>query len=350
MLVSNLRKKRIQYLIDSMVKIKERISMKIIIITTANKDMKETGFGSMKDCNSVLTALKKRFIDVSISLCEKKADLENVLEKCPDIIFSAVKYIQLESSEKIWLSEYFEDAGINFTGSKRDILELATNKIKAKELLTEKDINTARFQLITPDNYLSETAITIPYPIFLKPLDAANGNGIDDESIVLNFQEFKEKAKKLFFKYGNKVLAEKFLCGREFTVSIIKDSTKKELIISPIEIVPPENKNKIRILGEKVKNENTEELKQITDKLIKTKLKKLANECFKILGARDFGRIDFKMDENNVCNFVEANLVPGMTKGSSYFPKALEIESDIEYNKVVDLMLDNTLNRIIIPE
>lgn len=330
-----------------MVKMKERISMKTIIITTANEEMKETGFGQMKACNSVLTALKRRFIDVSISLCETKNDLENVLKQCPDVIVLAVKYIQLKSGKKIWLSEYFEDAGINFTGSKRDILDYGSNKIKAKELLTAKGIKTAKFQVITPDNYLSETTITIPYPIFLKPLDAANGNGIDDESVVFNLQELQKKAKKLFIKYGNEILAEKYLSGREFTVSIIEDSSRKELIVSPIEIVPPENKNKIRILGEKIKNENTEELKPVTNEQIKTKLKKLATECFKFLGARDFARIDFKMDENNVFNFIEANLVPGMTKGSSYFPRALEIESDLDYYKVVDLILDNALTRII---
>lgn len=322
--------------------------MKIIIITTANEKMKETGFGKIEACNSILKALKTRFMDVSISLCETEVDLKNLLAQSPDIVFLAVKYIQLQNGKKIWLSKYFENAGIIFTGSKKNILEYDSNKIKAKELLTEKGIKTAEFQMITPDNYLSESKITITYPMFLKPLNAANGNGIDDESIVFNFKNFQKKAKQLFIKYGNKVLAEKYLPGREFTVAIVEDPSKKALIVSPIEIVPPKNKNKIRILGEKVKNDNTEELKQVTNYLIKPKLKKLAIKCYKTLGARDFGRIDIKMDKNNVCHFIEANLVPGMTKGSSYFPKALEIESNLKYYQVVDLILENTLNRTIL--
>lgn len=324
--------------------------MKIIVVTTENKDMKETGFGKMKACLAVETALKRRFQDVSISCCTTERDLEEITKQCPDIAFLAVKYVQLEDGRKIWLSKYFEDADIVFTGSKREVLEYDSNKIKAKELLIKKGIKTAEYIMVTPENYLLKENITIPYPLFLKPLDAANGNGVDDESLVLNHENFVKKAKKLFSKYGNTVIAEKYLAGREFTVAVIRDFAKNEFIVSPIEIVPPENKDKIRILGEKVKNENTEELKSVTDDLIRKKLKNIAVSCFKALGARDFGRIDIKMDDEGVCNFIEANLVPGMTEGSSYFPKSLEIDSKLKYFEVIDLIINNAIGRTTINE
>ncbi len=43
---------------------------------------------------------------------------------------------------------------------------------------------------------------------------------------------------------------------------------------------------------------------------------------------------------------MEANLVPGMSQGSSYFPKACEIENEFTYDKVIELMLSKGLNRI----
>jgi D-alanine-D-alanine ligase len=45
---------------------------------------------------------------------------------------------------------------------------------------------------------------------------------------------------------------------------------------------------------------------------------------------------------------MEANLVPGMTAGSSYFPKACEIEGEISYDKMIGLILDEGLRRISI--
>ena len=42
---------------------------------------------------------------------------------------------------------------------------------------------------------------------------------------------------------------------------------------------------------------------------------------------------------------MEANLVPGMTYGSSYFPEACGIANKFNYNKVTRLMLDGVLTR-----
>jgi D-alanine-D-alanine ligase len=47
---------------------------------------------------------------------------------------------------------------------------------------------------------------------------------------------------------------------------------------------------------------------------------------------------------------MEANLVPGMTYGSSYFPEACNIENEFSYAKVIELLLAGGLARVsIIP-
>ena len=42
---------------------------------------------------------------------------------------------------------------------------------------------------------------------------------------------------------------------------------------------------------------------------------------------------------------MEVNLVPGMTKGSSYFPKAFEIANKINYDSVVKMIIESSINR-----
>ena len=42
---------------------------------------------------------------------------------------------------------------------------------------------------------------------------------------------------------------------------------------------------------------------------------------------------------------MEANLVPGMTYGSSYFPEACGIAHELAYDKVIELMLEDGLAR-----
>ena len=48
---------------------------------------------------------------------------------------------------------------------------------------------------------------------------------------------------------------------------------------------------------------------------------------------------------------MEANLVPGMTYGSSYFPEACNIAHEFAYDKVIELLLAGGLARVsVIPD
>ncbi|NOY62674.1 MAG: D-alanine--D-alanine ligase [Gammaproteobacteria bacterium] len=318
--------------------------MQIEIVTTQNENLNETGFGTLKACLSVFDSIERIGYDVKLNICKSKRDLEGIVKKKPDLVILAVKYISLQNGNNVWLSEYFSRHGINFTGSSRDVLRFDSNKISAKLYLSNKGIKTAKYFTAIPEQYRCASELPVKFPLFLKPTDAANGNGIDDFSFVTNFSEFESKVLSLHNRFSTTILAEEYLDGREFTVSII-NKPNNELIISPIEIVPPESKNGLRILGQKVKNDDSEELKLIEDDEVKNKVINLAINSFLTLGVRDFGRIDIRANKAGDYFFIEANLVPGMTYGSSYFPKSCEIERALTYDEVIQLMLESGLSR-----
>lgn len=318
--------------------------MKIEIITTPNSELKETGFGSLKSCGSVLDAVRKMDHSVKLTVCESENDLNNVVKRDPDLVILAVKYLSREGEDDIWLSRFFEDNAINFSGSLRDTLKFDSDKVRAKQHLRDNGIPTADFFTAVPGEYLYEFQLPFLYPLFLKPLDAANGNGVDDQSFVNNFQEFDDKIASLSERFEGPVLVEEYLAGREFTVSLIK-TDDGELIVSPIEILPPQSTGGLRILGEKTKTDDSEELKKGVPSDLLTRVKKLAADAFVSLGIRDFGRIDIKTNEGGECFFMEANLVPGMTSGSSYFPRACEIASDLKYDEVIRIIVEKCLSR-----
>lgn len=319
--------------------------MKIIIITTENEQMKETGFGHMVSCQSMKTALEHNYTDVSIKSCSSRRDLENVLLQSPDIAVLAVKYILTENNHKIWLSDFFEAAHINFTGSSREVLEYDSNKILAKNMILSKNIPTASFTSVTPENLHSEKNECLPYPQFVKPLNAANGNGIDDDSLVYNFDSFIKKSNDLFDRFGHSVISEKYLSGREFTVAVLHKASSNEYVAAPMEIVPPLNKNNVRILGEIAKLALHEDIRIVENALEREQLIKMAIQCFVAFEARDFGRVDIKMDENGVCNFVEVNLVPGMTRNTSYFPNCFKVDKKMKYEDVILQVIENAVHR-----
>ncbi|MBT8237731.1 MAG: hypothetical protein KJN65_03730 [Croceitalea sp.] len=281
--------------------------MNIEIITTTNETLKETGFGNLDSCRSVLNSIQEMGHNGRLSLCKSLADLQRVLKRKPDLVILAVKYISIDSGENIWLSEYFENHSIAYSGSSRDMLQFDSDKILAKLHLREKGISTAAFFTASVDEFQRDEDLPLKYPLFLKPSGAANGNGIDEESFVSSFEEFECKISSLQASYGQPALVEEFLTGKEYTVAMITNKCG-ELIDSAVEIVPPKSNCDYRILSGTVKSKNTEVLKKITDKTIKCEVRKMAF-------------------------------------GSSYFPEACRIDRGLSYDQIVSHIVEYCLSK-----
>ena len=318
--------------------------MKIEIITTPNIELKETGFGTLKACHSVLESVNKLGYDVKFTVCRCLRDLEMIVNRKPDLVILAMKYMSIDNGSDIWLSVFFEEHKINYSGSSREVLRFDSDKVLAKAHLMKKGIKTANYFTAIPGQYKCEAELPVSFPLFLKPVDAANGNGIDDLSLVRNFSEFESKTLSIYNAFNIPVLAEEYLDGREFSVAVIHTESGK-LITSAVEIVPSESTKGLRILGEKAKKEDSEEIKKIEDHKILNEVTKLAVDAYSKLGIWDFGRIDIKTDKSGHYYFMEANLVPGMKSGSSYFPRACELANKLTYDRVIQLIVEKGMSR-----
>ncbi len=319
--------------------------MYLEIITTPNDDMKESGFGSLKACNNVLNTIQEMGHQVLLSVCESRQDLVNVVSRKPDLVILAVKYTTCLDEGDIWLADFFSDNGINYTGSSREVLEFDSNKVLAKTHLMNKDISTAKYFMAVPGQYKNESELPFTFPLFLKPLNAANGNGIDDLSFVTSFIEYEAKVTSLYDSFQQPILIEEYLDGREFTVAVIQAADEK-LIVSAVELIPPVSSNGLKILGAKAKRDDSEKMIAIDNDDIRQRVSALAVEAFNSLVVRDFGRIDIKSNTNGDLFFMEANLVPGMTFGSSYFPQACKLANGLSYKEVVERILQGGLARV----
>lgn len=314
------------------------INIEVIIIPDEN--LKNTAFGSYKTCEGIYNVIASKYNNTRMTLCNDKTDLQAVVDRKPDLVVLTNK-IMVVDSKKIWLSEYFENHNINYTGSSKKVLQYDVNKISSKQQVASSGINTARFFTATPDQFKTSEELPVAFPLFVKPLDSANSEGIDENSFVCDFASFQAKVKELYAIYEQPALVEEFLAGREFTVAIIES---EKLLIAPVEIVAP-LENDIRILSEKIKHANTELTEKITDQDIYKQVSAIAKASFEALGVRDYGRIDIKMDAQNRCYFLEANLTPGMTRGSSYFPKSYELYSMLGYDDLILLLIKSALKR-----
>ena len=198
--------------------------MQIEIVTCKNDTLKETGFGPHKACLSVKAALNKLGHESVVTVCSSQSDLNSIVKRRPEIVVLGMKYVSLENGELIWLSDFFDAQKISYTGSPKDTLGYDSDKVSAKRRVATHGIATASFFLTGPNEFETETELPLPFPLFVKPLGAANGNGVDRASIVHSFDQFTYKVGFLFAEYQMPVLVEEFLTGKEFTVAVIESN------------------------------------------------------------------------------------------------------------------------------
>ena len=330
----------------------------IEVIATDIADLAMMGFGSVKNCKSVYNALKEKYTHVNFNIIRTKSDLDKIIFRKPDLVFTGIKYVVFNeneitknSKEKIWISEYFDNAGINYTGSGKEAIELEFSKDAAKRKVAEFGINTAPYFIAKPGMYKTADELPVSFPLFIKPLREGDGKGIGNDSIVYNFESYQNKVQSIHTLFKQSALVEKYLSGREYTVSILGLDFNNEPKALPIEITFSDKNIYSKILGYETKKENNEIVKAIENEDIFESVVSIAKRSFIALGARDFGRIDIIIDENDCPYFLEANLVPGMTQrpndiDCSYFPRACFINNRITYQETVQEIAEISFNRL----
>lgn len=323
---------------------------KIEVVTTNISDLAMMGFGSIRNCQWICEEMANCCNNVRLTIISKQSDLQDVVSRKPDLVFAGIKYVDFspnanskKSKDKIWLSQYLEDNGINFTGSRHAAIELEFDKSLAKDAVRRQGIPTADYFTATPGQFHSEQELPVQFPLFLKPLFESDSKGVDQLSVVNDFNEFQKKVLQVEADFDQPVLAETYLPGREFTVAVL-ESSRHKLMIMPVEITTNECQLE-NIIDYSAKMNNQEELKAITQPDLLDQITTLARQAFIALGARDFGRIDIKMDKQGVPCFLEANLLPGMNKVISYFPQASYICRKISYRQLVCQMAGNAFCR-----
>lgn len=299
---------------------------------------KDVHFSSMgiKSGTMIKETLSKYYDQVDLSAVGCKDDLDDLVNKKPDLVILGAKRIQ-DNGAYIWLSEYLDQNNINYSGSTKPAMELDMNKADAKLLMQNNFIATADFFTAKPGQFSSVEQLPLCFPVFIKPHDQGGGVGIGPDSIARDFTSFQNKVQNIYDKYGVFSLVEQYLEGREFSVGLLGSGYNEELSIMPLELITKPNEFGDCILGSAVKKEDNERATKITDIAVRKQVSKVAKDAYTVLGGRDYGRIDIRMDDKGVAHFIEANLTPGIAHNDfiSYFTHACSINLQMGYEAMI---------------
>ena len=246
-------------------------------------------------------------------LCLLKAESDNgealigkyVIEACrlADVVFLALHGASGENGQ---IQATLDAFGIRYTGSGYVGSLLAMDKDLSKKLLSAAGVPTPCG--LTVEAGLEDAEMierTVGYPMVVKPCSCGSSVGIS----MVNDRSELLAALHHAFKYENRILVEKRIVGREFTMGVIDGS-----YLPPVEIITKEGfydyKNKYQAgCTEEVCPAElpTEEV---------GKMGGLALKAFEAIRLRDYARFDFIRDHSGNFWCLEANTLPGMTPTS----------------------------------
>jgi len=215
---------------------------------------------------------------------------------------------------------------IPYSGSGVGASALCMNKVLSKEICEIHGIKSANFVLAKRGEPIPEIPFSLPFVV--KP-------NTEGSSVGLNIVKDKNNLQAAFddaFKYDELVLVEEFIPGAEIAVPIFRGKA-----IETIEIAP---KSGTYDYASKYTTGATDYYvpARISPDLHK-KILELAWNAFTITGCRQYGRVDFKL-KNDEPLFLEINTLPGCTP-TSLVPKGL-INNGISFDEFVKELIETS--------
>jgi len=237
----------------------------------------------------------------------------NVIAICQtaDVAFLALHGANGEDGK---IQACFDLMGIRYTGTDYVSSAIAMDKNLAKELFIHHGIPTPMGERLVKGQPAPKG---IPYPIVVK---ANNGGSSVGVAMANNDAEY-EKALEEAFAYGDEVVVEQFVKGREFSVGVLDGKALPIIEIAPLSGFY-DYKNKYQA-GSAVETCPADLPAEVAEGM-----QKAAEAVFRALRLKNYARMDFMMDEEWNFYCLEANTLPGMTPTSLLPQEAAAVGMD----------------------
>jgi D-alanine-D-alanine ligase len=306
------------------------------VINSSNKDKHIAvllgGWNSERD---VSRASGDAVYDALNSMGYKATKLEfdrNVVEKLgklkPDIVFNA---LHGKFGEDGKIQGLLDIINIPYTHSGLLQSAICMNKILFRKICQSYDLISPQFDILKKAESANNLKVInkIRKPFVIKPIDEGSSIGIE---VILDNMDFD--IDEYQWKYGDEVIIEKYIKGKELQVAVIDNKA-----IGAVEIRP---KNRLFY------DYDSKYTAGMTDYIIPPQIDKekhrellgLALKCHKVVGCEDISRVDFLLDETDgKIYLLEINTHPGFTP-LSLVPKIAKHEG-ISFEEIVEYLINN---------
>jgi D-alanine-D-alanine ligase len=282
---------------------------------------------------------------------------ERLRAERPDIVFNIAEGLH-GTNREAHVPAICEFFGVPYSGSDPFTLSLCLDKAKTKAFLTAHGTPNAAFALVeTPDDLARLLRAGSPLapapsaeaPLFVKPVHEGSSKGITERNVVRSRGELEAQTRFLLETYEQPVLVESYLSGAEFTCGVLgngDDARVLPLVAMNFSALPD---GALPIYGFEAKWlwDTPDEPLAIfecparIDERLRAAVDDVVLRAYRVLGCRDWSRIDVRLDAAGVPNIVEINPLPGILpnpEDNSCLPKAARA-AGLSYDELIQSAL-----------
>lgn len=256
---------------------------------------------SLQSGQAVLTALRDAGAD-AVAVDTADNYLVSLQDRAVDCAFIA---LHGRGGEDGRIQAVLEALGIPYTGSDVAASAVAMNKRLTKRIWQATGLPTADCSMLTEESDWSAELASLGGKAVLKPVLEGSSIGI---SIVDTAAAMKQGYREASH-YDSEVMAERFIDGPEYTVSILGDQA--------LPVIRMKAEEGFYDYAAKYEREDTHYfLPSGLTEADEADVQALALAAFRALGCSGWGRVDLMRDRQGDWWLLEANTVPGLTSHS----------------------------------
>jgi D-alanine-D-alanine ligase len=264
---------------------------------------------------AVSAALSKAGFEVSrLGVHSPSALLAGLHSGRPDVVFNLFEGTGDDGNTEAYVAGLLEWLDVPFTGSPFQTLALARNKHLTKSLLRGAGLPTPKYFVVEG---LPVASCPLPWPVIIKPATQDASIGLDQGSVVTNQDHLQERVVSLLKSYGPPVLVEQFIRGRELNVALIEAPDLHTLPISEV-LFTDKDPNFWPIVtydakwrpGSRDYEATPPRYPANVSPRLSERLEALARRAFRLLGCRDYARVDFRVRPSGKPYILEVNPNP----------------------------------------
>ena len=264
----------------------------------------------------------------------------------PDVVFNLCESVSGDARGEAVVAGVLDQLGVPFTGSPALALGLALHKDQAKALLRGSGVPTPDWMLLPEGS--PGLADPPAYPVIVKPAREDGSIGISFGSVANDLAGLREAVHRVW-RMHQPALVERFVDGRELCVPFLGNAPRTVLPLREISF-GPSFAGRPRIVSYLAKwDPSTAECRDTSSgpcRLpfeVESKVVECACRAFDVLGCRDYGRVDVRLDGDGTPWIIDVNPNCDLHPEAGFARAAAA--AGVDYGSLVATLLENALER-----